>query len=52
MKKGPKGGENEGIKEEGGHIRLSNFTCLIVSQISKNQVVRVSNKKMRAKKAS
>ena len=33
MKKGPKGGENEGIKEEGGHIRLSNFTCLIVSQM-------------------
>ena len=32
-KKGLKGGKNEGVKEEGGHIRLSNFTCLIVSQM-------------------
>ena len=33
MKKGPKGGKHEGVKEEGGHERLSNFTCLIVSQM-------------------
>ena len=33
VKKGPKGGKHEGVKEEGGHIRLSNFTCLIVSQM-------------------